>query len=594
MLKKKVLAALLSAGMVLSMAACGNQGKGVESGSQSQAAESKTAETAATGEAAKADELDWLDRSGNLPLVKEGTDKSLTVAVKMRPDSGDPEDTWAYKFITEVMNIDMEIIKFTDQNAGEYLSLTFADGDLPDVIIGGGLTATDLVKYGAVEGQLLDLAPYINETNMPNLTKLYEENPHYKTAVTDSEGHIYSLGYINDPTDKGQISRAYIRYDWLEEDNLEVPTTLDEFVNMLRVFKQRGDDYYPMGGAYNASNPCIILLSAFGYNTTSAKGTAIATRNGKVVLPIADREAYGAYLTTMHTLYEEGLINPDFYTIDADSSNAVISSGRAGFVAQAPGLFMDDLSAWWGAKPLTSEYNDTPLWPASTSTLSVGGFVVSAECEEIELALAFADWFYEPTSQNYTMMMEGPASNQTEYLLGEPGFEINPDTHTMEYTSLDTSLYANKSEYVTKKLSLWNYKTFGYGVADTFYVYQRMAGFSEEELVDVYPERSPEADDSQLRNVVSDLDTHFRLANEDTLVPYVQVGIQPNNIYLDSETSAYVADLLTAVKEYGEQESAKFVTGARPLSELDKYFDEIEELGALEIVEIYAKHYNAE
>ena len=290
-------------------------------------------------------------------------------------------------------------------------------------------------------------------------------------------------------------------------------------------------------------------------------------------------------------VHEEGLINPDFYTIDANSSNAVISSGKSGFVAEAPGLFMNEFNLWWGAKPLTSEYNDTQMWPASTSTLSIGGVVVSAECEEIELALAFIDWFYEPTSQNYTMMMEGPASNQTEYLLGEPGFEINPETNVMHYPNLDTSKYANKSEYVSKKMSLWNYRTFGLGVADTFYVYQGMAGT---DLVDIYPERSPEKDDYDLRNVVTDLDTHFRLANEDTLAPHVEVGLVPKNIYLDAETSAYVTDLLTVVREYGEQESAKFVTGARPLSELDAYFDEIEKLGALEIVEIYAKHYKAQ
>ena len=586
-MKKKVIAALLSVGMILSVVACGTTEQG--STEQKVSSEAKPSESAASEEV-KTDELAWLDRSGNLPLVKEGTDKSLTIAVRMRNDSGDPEDTWAYQFMTEIMNIDVEIIKFTDQNAAEYRSLTFADGELPDIIIGGGLSAGDLVKYGAVEGQLLDLAPYIEDGYMPNVAKLYE-NETYKSAVTDLDGHIYSLGYINDPTDKGQLSRAYIRYDWLEEDNLEVPTTLDDFVDMLRVFKKRGDDVYPLGGAYNASNPCVILLSAFGYNTPNAKGTDLATRNGKVVLPIADREAYGAYLTTMNTLYEEGLINPDFYTIDANSSNAVISSGKSGFVAEAPGLFMNEFNLWWGAKPLTSEYNDTQLWPASTSTLSIGGVVVSAECEEIELALAFIDWFYEPTSQNYTMMMEGPASNQTEYLLGEPGFEINPETNAMHYPNLDTAKYKNKSEYVSKKMSLWNYRTFGLGVADTFYVYQGMAGA---DLVDIYPERSPEKDDYDLRNIVSDLDTHFRLANEDTLAPHVEVGIVPKNIYLDAETTAYVTDLLTVVREYGEQESAKFVTGARPLSELDAYFDEIEKLGALEIVEIYSKHYKAQ
>ncbi len=45
--------------------------------------------------------------------------------------------------------------------------------------------------------------------------------------------------------------------------------------------------------------------------------------------------------------------------------------------------------------------------------------------------------------------------------------------------------------------------------------------------------------------------------------------------------------------EYAEQESAKFITGARPLSELDAYFDEIERLGAKEFVKYYEDYYKA-
>ena len=39
------------------------------------------------------------------------------------------------------------------------------------------------------------------------------------------------------------------------------------------------------------------------------------------------------------------------------------------------------------------------------------------------------------------------------------------------------------------------------------------------------------------------------------------------------------------------QETAKFITGQRDISELNDYFDEIEALGATEYVQIYADYY---
>ena len=62
---------------------------------------------------------------------------------------------------------------------------------------------------------------------------------------------------------------------------------------------------------------------------------------------------------------------------------------------------------------------------------------------------------------------------------------------------------------------------------------------------------------------------------------------------MDSATMEHANNLLIVVREYAAQESAKFVTGARPLDELNAYFDEIEKLGALEYVKIYQDYYSS-
>lgn len=581
--KKRVVAVMLAALMAVSAVGCGDKGSETppKENTPSQSQEPTTQET---------DELSWLNTSGTLPLVEEGTEKGLSMAVRMNEDSAEPEETWAYRFITEAMNIDLEVTKFTASNSSEYLSLLFADSELPDVIIGGGFTAQDLVKYGASEGQIIDLAPYITEELTPNLYQLYQEHPEYLDAVQDSEGHIWSLGYVNDPTDRGQVARAFFNYDWLDEVNMEPPTTVDELLEVLRAFKTLGDDVIPMGGSYSANNPGLYLLNAFGYHTTDAKGLKIARRNGEVVLPVADREAYGAYLTLLHTMYEEGLIHPDFYTMDGPMTNAVVAEGRTGFIAQAPFVYTTEFDQWWGAIPLTSEYNEKAFWPASTSSVSAGQFVISSSCQDVELAMAFADWMfgsnedervYGGVNYNYNLLTSGPVDTQTEYLYGVKGYSQDEKGNStyIEFEE-NSSMYASVNDYLYQNIQLIGFTTLGLPMPTDHTSDPDLSGYT-----DVSDVRKSE-------ELAGNGELTFRMGLQETVCNYVETGL-PNYVYLDPETMEEAANLLVVISEYATQETAKFVTGARPLSELDAYFDEIERLGALDYVEIYRDYYNS-
>ena len=48
---------------------------------------------------------------------------------------------------------------------------------------------------------------------------------------------------------------------------------------------------------------------------------------------------------------------------------------------------------------------------------------------------------------------------------------------------------------------------------------------------------------------------------------------------------------MQVINEYANTEFAKFVTGKRSLSELDAYFDELDRLGAQELIGIYSEYY---
>ena len=59
-----------------------------------------------------------------------------------------------------------------------------------------------------------------------------------------------------------------------------------------------------------------------------------------------------------------------------------------------------------------------------------------------------------------------------------------------------------------------------------------------------------------------------------------------------SEDDALTAsDLLSVLKNHIESETAKFVTGIRPLSELDAFMAELEALGVKEYIALYEEAY---
>lgn len=112
------------------------------------------------------------------------------------------------------MNINLDVTVFLSDSKADFLSLAFASNELPDIIIGSGFSTTELVNYGAAEGQLLDLNEYINDTYMPNLSGIFASNPNLKNQVMTPDGHIWGLGGIS--AARGSMPRYFMNYDYLE------------------------------------------------------------------------------------------------------------------------------------------------------------------------------------------------------------------------------------------------------------------------------------------------------------------------------------------------------------------------------------------
>ena len=581
---KRAMGIILAGVLMLSMAACGKDegSKGCEGDSSKPADASAPGQESSAVESKQGDMPDYLNLDSELPIVKEGMAQTLVISVFQNAGWGDADKVWFWEYVRQEMNITPDITEVIDQ--AEYKSMTFASDSLPDVMIAMSLSPVELVKYGMGEQQLLEISQYINETLMPNLYAVYQKYPEFLDMITAPDGKLYALGNIGpdesiegcDEIDVGGIPRLFINQDWLKQAGVETPETLNDFLDLLRKFKTFGDDVIPLGGGNDAINPSVYILNALGYLGWDAYG--IAMRNDKPVIPYGDREAFGEFLKIMNTMYTEGLISQDYFSIDANTVRAQMAEGQIGVLAEPAYLSLPaeaDYVKWWAVKPLTSDFNDTQQWIAANN-ISTGNFAVSSKTKVPELALRFADWFFDMTSYNTRLAWQGPGEGTDITYDMVKGATYNGIENI--FPEVESGECASVWDYVTTRIAGFSGDLIGFSAlrlkADS-----RIGGHEE-----LYKGQDLNEE------TVTNGDLHYRWSVKENLYPYTKKGYPPIQFFTEEE-SIEMSDLSTVLQDTAKQEIAKFINGDRPLTEIDDYFETLDGLGFQDYLQYYVDYY---
>lgn len=524
---------------------------------------------------------DYLNLESQFPIVKEGNDVRLSIALTRNSSSTDVNDMRYWKWAREKMNIDFDLSQLAGEGLAERMLTMFAGNTLPDIIIGGNLSTTDLVTYGQEEGQLLDISPYITEELLPNIHDFFEvsyrlSQPYVKTP----DGKIYGLpnsggGYRSSQA-FGAV-RLFINDVWLEGVGLETPATIDELFTVLRAFKEQDPNHVgpenvvPMGGSYTAASPMTRIMNSLGFSTFDGTGLTPALLDGEAVIPVY-HERYREFVTIMHDLYREGLISPDFFTLDITQVRAQSAEGLVGATSDgAPYLAMpDSFQEWSAVAPLTSEVSDSKI-AMTGNPVSVGGFVVSSETEYPEVALRFADFSFSETGSVY--MWEGPPKD-SEDTLGLTGGYYFKNESSISYDDLENGTFETEFDLITNSLAPWSNSSFGNN------------NYRPDSLYHVAGLEGP----GKYLWEASNPDHHARMSAFEMTHDYLT---DPYPIvYLTSDQNRSITDILSVIKPHVESEFAKFVTGSRSLTELDDFFTELEDMRIKEYKQIYVDAYD--
>lgn len=536
---KRVFLLLLLIGLVL-MVACKDKDKKTEAGADS--GDNNGTENAE----------DNVNLTG-MPIVNEPI--TISFMARKGPESANNyNEVLIWKEYEEMtgIHVDWEIVP--RDGFEEKRNLALGSDQLPDVFYTAAMSNLDIQKYGD-QGSFVRLNDYIEEY-MPNLHALMEEDPSIRKGLTFPDGSIYSLPTIYSPDFKSVLAghKGWVRSDWLEILDMDVPDTTEDFYQYLKAVKETdliGDGSnkeIPYGG-YRTYALTTWLQGAFGVGNKGIKHPFLDEdpETGDLrFYPIAD--GYRDMLEYVHKLYDEELILPNIFTVEGDQNYSLGSEGLYGStVINNPEAQFDNEEGRYVGMPALEGPNGDRIYTYVTSPLAqIGGFVVTKENQHVEATLRWMDYFYsDEGAKLFFMGKEGVTYEVKED--GEIDYldEIKNDPNL----TLDQKL----ADYVT-----W----LGGGYP----------GIVKEDFF-----KGSESLPSSLEATEK-----FEADIPDELWPLFT---------FTTEESNRLAALSADIEKYVEEMKDKFITGDESLDDWDKYVETLEKMGLDDYMEIQNKAY---
>ncbi len=357
-MKKRLLATLLAAAMLVSMAAC-SSGSGSSSSSATSSAEGGDSSASEGGSATvdtsmypgitdmekEALELGLINLDGSLPIIPdpeafEEKYGKITMNFVTYPDrvveTGELEMVKKWEADTGVR---FEWLTIPREGAVEKINLELTSGnELPDAYWNfgnDGLSGNTVVQFA--DQELFIPTNDLIENYMPTLKGILDDNPKYWQEITAPDGNTYGFPYIEEMYGLVLTPGPWlINEDWLKQVGVDMPTTVDEYVDALIAIRDGGDlngngedDEIPMALWFGANdtfgsyNLFYRFTGAFGMADSYCGGNPYADHlaivDDKVTFTALD-EAFKETAELFNEMYNEDLIWTGSFEADASAA----------------------------------------------------------------------------------------------------------------------------------------------------------------------------------------------------------------------------------------------------------------------------------
>lgn len=522
---KRILAALLSALMLLSLAtACNNNTGGTSSTSGG-------GDTQQTGKVDLSQKRDISITAGSQVFISDWDNNNMTDQIEKDLNC----------------NITFNLLPAGDDGKAK-LQLMINGGDKLDDLIFYGLDSALTYQYGS-GGSFVAMNDYFaNKDIMPNFNAIESEDDKTKMLgdVTSADGNIYAMPQWQPETWNLTPYRIWMNMKWLENLDLEVPTTSEELKDVLTAFATKDPNgngvkdeipvltNYVDSGNYGC-NIILALINMFEYTSGSMSGLTLS-EDGKTVMAPQITEGWQEAMKYLNSLADAGAILPDGSFIsgtdttgfkgtlnyqgigteeapEGKSINIVgmfTAGSNSGNFADS-GIDENENYLEYQMMPVPEGPDGTAYSPYAAPTASTYWYVTS-EAEDPDFCVMMGDWFYETKHSmwarygleevDWTMDEQFCADWYEEHtkLIEDTGNEQTID----DYYSIvrlradaiwgeNTSAFWHNQQPRYASLDFFNHAVDWYDPETFVYYrgsYSRLAGISKEYYGDAHPEYS--------------------------------------------------------------------------------------------------------
>lgn len=361
-----------------------------------------------------------------------------------------PEQNLILEELEKRLNLDIVPIgvSSTDNGFETRINLMIASKDIADILTVS--KKTSIAEY-AENGLIIALDDLLEEYGKETLANKSESLSGFGSV----DGVVYGI-----PRGYYMPSLTVIRKDWLDKLNLEAPSTLDEYYEVLKAFRD-GD---PDGNGQNDTIPMGMILTDGATYQHIFCAYGLAGNNN--FMWVDDKmthtfleEGYLESAAYLNKLYHENLIEPDFITIAGMTEFEKLWNGQMGsFNYQIAGPTQNWLS----------RYVEDPapelMWVALAGPDGKAGSVlqrkdggpwscISSTCEHPEAAMKFLDYICSEEGNTLTFM--GIEGRHFE-MQGDMAEYIPPYDDAATRAQEGVGAY----NYINNRLEGWDYKRY--------------------------------------------------------------------------------------------------------------------------------------
>jgi len=512
-----------------------------------------------------------LSAPGVFPIVAE-TEQVEIAVIHHQPFVTDMDTNDWWKYVESLTNIKVTWQPIPRPDVETRRQLLIAGGNYPDAAYGLQFSQAEVARLG-MEGVFVPLGDLIEE-HAPNLSSLLDSRPDVRAAITAPDGKIYNMPQFNECYHCTYQHKMWVRADWLENLGLSLPTTVDQFYDMLVAFATQDPngngiaDEIPLSGAerggWNTQIVGPFLMSPFVYTPDETQQPARLFLDNGVIRSAANQDGWREGLRFLNRLFEEGLLDEGALVQDKTQLIQLGENPDVAILGVSPAGYWNQFTEHGGPSLRYIEYVALPplAGPAGrqatyTPQLPFGGFQVFTGAEDPALLVKWADIIYDETSRR----------NAWYGVEGLGWVEAGPN---------DKNVFGEPAKFRT--LTVEGRNNYRFGWLGPFWASADIRSSGTTLPTDNVKE-------------MFDRLTILDIATSEAYEPYgaPQKALVP--VIMKNEDAAEVGALSAQIRTYINEMAARFIIGRSDLDEdWNAYLAELNRLGLPRLIEIHQSY----